>query len=94
MVVEATPKKMRPSLKWGLRVSGALLALALVVTFISMIVEGRLLIELVILLTYIPLVVTFGVFTTVSIEVVRLFVLLVRFLERRTGDPGWQKAQS
>lgn len=81
-------RKMRPSIKWGLLVSGALLVLALIAVAASMIVEGDPAIGLR-LLTLLPVIVTFGVFTAIGIEVVRLFVLTVRFLERKTNDPGW-----
>jgi hypothetical protein len=89
MVIASHHKKMRPSIKWGLRVTCAFLVLAAALGLISFALDGEFSAILIVFLTYLPLAITFGALTTIAIEVIRFFLLAVRFLERKTGDPGW-----
>jgi hypothetical protein len=84
---------MRPSLLWGIRLGAVFFVLQLFLFATAVIGSspGDVKWEWAWLYLLIPLppALFFGLTVVVVIEVVRAFVLFVRSLERKTGDPGW-----
>ena len=53
------------------------------------IATGRVETAVTILVSSIPILLVVGLLTAAFMEVARLFLLVVRYFERETGDPGW-----
>ena len=79
---------MRRSIVWALRVFGALLAFAIVALLIQSIVGGfNDADEDGVVRNLFPVIIWLPLFTIVGYEVVRAFLLLVRFLEHNASGP-------